>query len=40
MDLLVNIDVPDLAAAVAFYGAAFGLTVTRCLGPDAAELLG
>ena len=40
MDLLVNIDVPDLAAAVAFYTAAFGLTVTRRLGPEAAELVG
>ena len=29
MDLLVNIDVPDLATAIAFYRDAFGLTVTR-----------
>jgi predicted enzyme related to lactoylglutathione lyase len=29
VDLLVNIDEPDLATAVAFYGDAFGLTVTR-----------
>lgn len=29
MDLLVNIDVPDLAAAERFYVSAFGLTVTR-----------
>jgi hypothetical protein len=27
--LLVNIDVPDLATAIACYGDAFGLTVTR-----------
>lgn len=40
MDLLVNIDVPDLAAAIAFYADAFGLTVTRRLVPDAAELAG
>ena len=40
MDLLVNIDVPDQATAAAFYTDAFGLTVTRQLGPDAAELSG
>jgi predicted enzyme related to lactoylglutathione lyase len=40
MDLLVNIDVPDLARAVAFYGGAFGLTVTRRFGADGAELSG
>jgi predicted enzyme related to lactoylglutathione lyase len=40
MDLLINIDVPDLCAAVAFYTEAFGLTVTRRLGPSAAELAG
>jgi predicted enzyme related to lactoylglutathione lyase len=40
MDLLVNIDVPDLPAAIAFYGDAFGLTVTRRLGPEATELSG
>jgi len=40
MDLLVNIDVPDLAAAIAFYTGAFGLTLTRRLGPEAAELSG
>jgi predicted enzyme related to lactoylglutathione lyase len=40
MDLLVNIDVPDLGAAVAFYVGAFGLTVTRRFGTDAAELSG
>jgi predicted enzyme related to lactoylglutathione lyase len=40
MDLLVNLDVPDLPAAVAFYGAAFGLTVTRRFGAGGAELSG
>jgi predicted enzyme related to lactoylglutathione lyase len=40
MNLLVNIDVPDLARGIAFYRNAFGLTVTRGLGPTAAELSG
>lgn len=40
MDLLVNIDVPDLAAAEAFYTAAFGLRVTRRFGDGGAELSG
>jgi predicted enzyme related to lactoylglutathione lyase len=40
MDLLVNIDVPDLARATAFYTAAFGLTVTRRFGSDGVELSG
>ena len=40
MDLLVNIDVPDLAEAIAFYKRAFGLNVTRRLGAEAAELGG
>jgi predicted enzyme related to lactoylglutathione lyase len=40
MDLLVNIDVPDLARAVAFYAQAFGLTVTRRFGAKAIELSG
>jgi predicted enzyme related to lactoylglutathione lyase len=40
MDLLINIDVPDLAEAIAFYAQAFDLTVTRRLGPEAAELSG
>ena len=40
MDLLINIDVPDLAEAVAFYTQAFGLAVTRRLGAEAAELGG
>lgn len=38
--LLVNIDVPDLAAAVRFYTTALGLEVARHLGPDIAELSG
>jgi predicted enzyme related to lactoylglutathione lyase len=40
MDLLVNIDVPDLTRAVAFYTEAFGLTVTRRFGATAVELSG
>jgi predicted enzyme related to lactoylglutathione lyase len=40
MDLLVNIDVPDLVDAIAFYREAFGLAVTRRLGDEAAELGG
>ncbi len=40
MDVLVNIDVPDLARAVAFYTAAFGLEVTRRFGQEGAELGG
>lgn len=40
MDLLVNIDVPELAAAEAFYAAAFGLTVTRRFGGGGVELSG
>jgi predicted enzyme related to lactoylglutathione lyase len=39
-DFLVNIDVDDLERAVAFYTAAFGLSVGRRLGPGAVELLG
>jgi predicted enzyme related to lactoylglutathione lyase len=38
--LLVNIDVPELARAVAFYTEAFGLTVTRRFGTEGAELSG
>ncbi len=38
--LLVNIDVPDVSAAEAFYTAAFGLTVGRRFGADVVELLG
>jgi uncharacterized glyoxalase superfamily protein PhnB len=40
MDLLVNIDVPDLAGAIAFYTGAFGLYVTRRFGTSGAELGG
>lgn len=40
MNLLVNIDVPDAARATQFYCAAFGLTVSRRLGPGAVELGG
>lgn len=40
MQLLINIDVPDLAAARAVYCQAFGLRPARRLGPGALELLG
>lgn len=40
MQLLVNIDVPDLEHAIVFYERAFGLTLHRRLGPKAAEMLG
>lgn len=40
MDLLVNIDVPDLERATAFYTEAFGLAATRRLGAGAVELSG
>src|SRR5688572_4992999 len=39
-DLLVNVDVDDLDKAIAFYCAAFGLTVGRRFGAGAVELLG
>jgi catechol 2,3-dioxygenase-like lactoylglutathione lyase family enzyme len=38
--LLINIDVPELERGIAFYTAAFGLRLSRRLGPDFAELLG
>jgi uncharacterized glyoxalase superfamily protein PhnB len=38
--LLVNIDVDNLEAAIAFYTSAFGLTIGRRLGADGVELLG
>lgn len=38
--LLLNVDVPDIAAGEAFYTAALGLTVGRRLGEDFVELLG
>lgn len=40
MQLLVNIDVDDLARAEAFYTAALGLTAARRFGDDSLELLG
>ncbi len=40
MHLLINIDVPDLAAAEALYSSAFGLTPSRRFGNGAVELLG
>jgi predicted enzyme related to lactoylglutathione lyase len=40
MDLLVNIDVDDLERAVAFYGQAFGLRVSRRFGEGGVEMLG
>jgi len=40
MTVLINIDVPDLKSAVAFYTEAFGLTVTRRFGDGGAELTG
>ncbi len=38
--LLVNIDVPDLARAIAFYQDALGLHLARRLGDDVVEMLG
>jgi len=40
MDLLINIDVPNLGKGVAFYAQAFGLVVTRRLGAEVVELSG
>ncbi|MDB5796135.1 MAG: hypothetical protein JWP36_37 [Paucimonas sp.] len=40
MKLLINIDVPDLEPAVAFYQAALGLTLKRMIEGDVAELTG
>jgi len=40
VDLLVNIDVPDVAAAERFYTQAFGLTPGRRFGADGVELEG
>jgi predicted enzyme related to lactoylglutathione lyase len=39
-DILINIDVDDLNRAVAFYTAAFGLTIGRRFGAFAVELTG
>ena len=40
MEILLNLDVPDLAAAEACYCAAFGLHPGRRIGTDGTELLG
>jgi uncharacterized glyoxalase superfamily protein PhnB len=40
MDILINIDVPDLVQAVTFYTDAFDLKVTRRFGDGGAELSG
>jgi predicted enzyme related to lactoylglutathione lyase len=40
MGMIVNIDVPDLDAAVSFYTAAIGLRLARLLDDDVAELTG
>ena len=40
MKILINIDVPDLDAAIRFYTAALGLTHSRTLDDDVAELNG
>ncbi len=40
MRVLINIDVPDLEMAVAFYQAAVGLTLSRVIDGDVAELIG
>ena len=40
MNLLVNIDVPDIATAEAFLRDAFGLDAGRRLGEDCVEMLG
>ena len=40
MTVLINIDVPDLKRAVAFYTEAFDLKVIRRFGEDGAELAG
>ena len=39
-DLLVNIDVPDIEAGIAFYTAALGLNVGRRFDSDFVELVG
>jgi predicted enzyme related to lactoylglutathione lyase len=40
MDMMINIDVPDIAKALAFYTEGLGLTVGRRLGPEIVEVLG
>jgi predicted enzyme related to lactoylglutathione lyase len=39
MRVLINIDVPDLATAVAFYQSAVGLTLSRVIDGDVAEFI-
>lgn len=40
MNALINIDVPDIEAASAFYQAALGLTQSHMLDDDVVELIG
>ena len=40
MKMLINIDVPDLESAIDFYTAALGLSHSRTLDDDVAELTG
>ena len=40
MNLLINIDVPDLDSAIDFYSKAFGLSLNCMLDDDVAELTG
>jgi len=40
VNIIVNVDVPELAPAVRFYTAALGLTHSRTLDDDVAELTG
>jgi predicted enzyme related to lactoylglutathione lyase len=40
MDIIINIDVPDLDRGIDFYTRALGLTHTRTLDDDVAELRG
>lgn len=40
MRALINIDVPDLQAAIRFYEAAVGLTLSRVIDSDVAEMAG
>lgn len=40
MKILINIDVPELGPAIDFYRAALGLSLTRVIDDDVAELTG
>lgn len=40
MRIIVNIDVPELAAAIEFYSSALGLELSRTIDDDVAELTG